>query len=186
MGLPITASYVILVIFSVGALTELGVPTLAAHLICYWVAVTSAVTPPVALAAYAASAIAQSDPVKTGVEAMKLASLIFIMPFLFIYTPLLLDGTNTDITITTVACIFGVVAWAGFLEGHIIQSTIRIERLLVAGAAACLLLPMDHLFTFISGIEGDFRYQVYILGGVFLATMLILQKVRGGKAPQQP
>ncbi|MGY9015172.1 MAG: TRAP transporter large permease subunit, partial [Rhodospirillales bacterium] len=90
MGLPITASYVILVIFSVGALTELGVPTLAAHLICYWVAVTSAVTPPVALAAYAASAIAQSDPVKTGVEAMKLASLIFIMPFLFIYTPLLL------------------------------------------------------------------------------------------------
>ena len=186
MGLPITASYVILVIFSVGALTELGVPTLAAHLICYWVAVTSAVTPPVALAAYAASAIAQSDPVKTGVEAMKLASLIFIMPFLFIYTPLLLDGTNTDITITTVACIFGVVAWAGFLEGHIIQNTIRIERLLVAGAAACLLLPMDHLFTFISGIEGDFRYQVYILGGVFLATMLILQKVRGGKAPQQP
>jgi TRAP transporter 4TM/12TM fusion protein len=186
MGLPITASYVILVIFSVGALTELGVPTLAAHLICYWVAVTSAVTPPVALAAYAASAIAQSDPVKTGVEAMKLASLIFIMPFLFIYTPLLLDGTNTDITITTVACIFGVVAWAGFLEGHIIQNTIRIERLLVAGAAACLLLPMDHLFTFISGIEGDFRYQVYILGGVFLATMLILQKVRGGKDPQQP
>ncbi|MGY9002888.1 MAG: TRAP transporter permease [Rhodospirillales bacterium] len=186
MGLPITASYVILVIFSVGALTELGVPTLAAHLICYWVAVTSAVTPPVALAAYAASAIAQSDPVKTGVEAMKLASLIFIMPFLFIYTPLLLDGTNTDITITTVACIFGVVAWAGFLEGHIIQNTIRIERLLVAGAAACLLLPMDHLFTFISGIEGDFRYQVYILGGVFLATMLILQKVRGGKEPQQP
>ena len=61
MGLPITASYVVLVIFSVGALTNLGVPTVAAHLICYWVAVVSAVTPPVALAAYAASAIDRSD-----------------------------------------------------------------------------------------------------------------------------
>ena len=71
MGLPITASYVVLVIFGVIALTNLGVPTLHAHLICFWVAVVSAVTPPVALAAYAASAIAVSDPVKTGFQALK-------------------------------------------------------------------------------------------------------------------
>jgi len=185
MGLPITASYVILVIFSVGALTEFGVPTLAAHLICYWVAVTSAVTPPVALAAYAASAIAKSDPIKTGLEAMKLASLIFIMPFLFVYTPLLLDGTTTDVTITTIACTIGVISWAGFLEGHILRDMVTFERALIGLSGLCLLLPMDHLVMWILGMEGDYRYQVYLIGVLLLAMTLILQKLRNGREPQK-
>ena len=84
MGLPIVASYVILAIFAVGTLTELGVPTLAAHMISYWVAVVSAVTPSVALAAYAASAVSGGDPIKTGNQALKLASMILVMPFLFV------------------------------------------------------------------------------------------------------
>ena len=185
MGLPITASYVILVIFSVGALTEFGVPTLAAHLICYWVAVTSAVTPPVALAAYAASAIAKSDPIKTGLEAMKLASLIFIMPFLFVYTPLLLDGTTMDITLTTIACTIGVVAWAGFLEGHILRDMVTFERVMIGLSGLCLLLPMDHLVMWVLGMEGDYRYQVYLIGVLLLAMTLILQKLRNGREPQK-
>ncbi|MGI9379386.1 MAG: TRAP transporter permease [Methyloligellaceae bacterium] len=186
MGLPIVASYVILVIFSVAALTNLGVPTLAAHLICYWVAVVSAVTPPVALAAYAASAIAKSDPVKTGTESVKLASMIFIMPFMFVYTPILLDGTQIDIAITVVASIFGILAWATFLEGHTFKLTNFTERLFLCVAAACLLLPLSRLFNFVLSWEGDFRYQTYIVGIAFLFGTFILQRMRQSPAQTEP
>ncbi|MDH5536834.1 MAG: TRAP transporter fused permease subunit, partial [Betaproteobacteria bacterium] len=178
MGLPITASYVILIIFSAAALTNLGVPTLTAHLICYWVAVTSAVTPPVALAALAASAIAGGDPMKTSVESVKLASWIFVMPFLFVYTPLLLDGTLFDITATVIACLIGIVAWAGFLEGFLIKNTNLVERIMLVGAAACLMMPIDHLFTYLTRFEGEYHYQAYIIGVVLISTVLMLQLAR--------
>ena len=171
MGLPIVASYVILAIFAVGALTELGVPTLAAHMISYWVAVVSAVTPPVALAAYAASSISRGDPVKTGNQALKLASMILVMPFLFVYTPLLLDGTAPDITITVVACVLGVVAWARFLEGHGIGRRIPLERPLWLLAAICLLLPAGTFVGFVTGLETDFRYYAYGVGAILVLGM---------------
>ena len=94
MGLPTTPSYVILVILGVPAMIKMGVEPLTAHMIALWVAVQSNVTPPVALAAIAASAIAKSDPFKTGWEACKLASWIYLMPFLFIYTSILNVGWN--------------------------------------------------------------------------------------------
>jgi len=184
MGLPITASYVILVIFGVGALTNLGVPTVAAHLICYWVAVTSAVTPPVALAAYAASAISMSDPVKTGFEAVKLASLIFIMPFMFVYTPLLLDGTTFEITITVIADLIGIVAWATCLEGYVFGKTTRAEQVLLGVAALCLLLPMDNLITYLFNLKTLYHYQVYAVGVALLVATILIQKARrGSEAP---
>lgn len=178
MGLPITASYVILVIFSVAALTNLGVPTLTAHLICYWVAVTSAVTPPVALASMAASAIAGSDPMKTSIESVKLASWIFIMPFLFIYTPLLLDGTLVDIVVTVIACLVGIVAWGGFLEGYLIRDTTWLERTLIGAAAAFLMLPIDHVFTYFTPYEGEYHYQAYAIGLGIMAVFLVLQRAK--------
>jgi TRAP transporter 4TM/12TM fusion protein len=178
MGLPITASYVILIIFSAAALTNLGVPTLTAHLICYWVAVTSAVTPPVALASLAASAIAGGDPMKTSIESVKLASWIFVMPFLFVYTPLLLNGTTVDITATVVACLIGIVAWAGFLEGFLVKTTNAVERILLAGAAACLMLPIDHLFTYLTRFEGEYHYHAYAIGVVMIGAVLMLQLAR--------
>jgi len=178
MGLPITASYVILVIFGAAALTNLGVPTVTAHLICYWVAVTSAVTPPVALAAFAASAIAGSDPMRTAVQSVKLASWIFVMPFLFVYTPLLLSGTTLDISLTVLACVIGIGAWAGFLEGFLFRTTNMGERILLGLAAACLMLPIDHLVTFMLGMEGEYHYEAYIVGIVLMACALVLQLLR--------
>ncbi|MDA1000949.1 MAG: TRAP transporter large permease subunit, partial [bacterium] len=180
MGLPITASYVILVIFSVVALTNLGVPTITAHLISYWVAVTSAVTPPVALAAYAASAIAMSDPVKTGFQAVKLASWIYIMPFLFVYTPLLLTGTVIDITLTVLACLVGIIAWAGVLEGYIFKPTNKFEWSLLLGSMVCLLLPVDHFLAYFTPLSGEFHYTVYAVGVALLVLAFILQRARGG------
>ena len=171
MGLPIVASYVLLAIFSVGALVDLGVPALAAHMISYWVAVVSAVTPPVALAAFAASSIAQSDPVATGNQAFKMASTILIMPFLFVYTPLLLDGTTMEITITAVACIFGVAAWAIFLEGF---GNGRIIRPIAGLVAACLLLPTGAIISLIFGTESALLYELYAIGAALTVVLLLL------------
>ena len=171
MGLPIVASYVLLAIFSVGALTELGVPSLAAHMISYWVAVVSAVTPPVALAAFAASSIAQSDPVATGNQAFKMASTILIMPFLFVYTPLLLDGTVLEITITTVACVLGIIGWAIFLEGF---GNGRLIRPLAGLVAACLLLPTGAIVSLTFGIDSPLLYELYAVGVVLIVILFVL------------
>ncbi len=178
MGLPIVASYVILAIFAVGALTEFGVPSMTAHMISYWVAVVSAVTPPVALAAYAASAIAQSDPVKTGFEAVRLASMIFVMPILFVYTPLLLDGSYFEIAATVVACVIGVVAWAAYLESYWLRGTEPAERLLLGLAALCLLLPVDRFARFVFGVEQTLQYQTYVIGVVLTVAVFIIQKTK--------
>ena len=171
MGLPIVASYVLLAIFAVGARVDLGVPALAAHMISYWVAVVSAVTPPVALAAFAASSIAQSDPVATGNQAFKMASTILIMPFLFVYTPLLLDGTTMEITITAVACIFGVAAWAIFLEGF---GNGRIIRPLAGLVAACLLLPTGAIISLIFGFDSPLLHELYVVGALLTLVLAVL------------
>ena len=177
MGLPIAASYVILAVFAVGALTDLGVPALTAHMISYWVAVVSAVTPPVALAAYAASSIAQSDPVKTGNQALKLASLILITPYLFAYTPILLDGTTPDVTVTVIATFAGVYAWARFLDGYGVGRPIPFERLIWLSSAICLLMPIGPLFDFVTGYPDDVRYHFYVLGAVILVGTFSIQHI---------
>ena len=182
MGLPIVASYVILAVFAVGALTNLGVPALTAHMISYWVAVVSAVTPPVALAAYAASAIARGDPVKTGNQALKLASMILIMPFMFVYSPLLLNSTNFDISVTVVASVLGVIAWARFLDGYGIGRYVPFERLFWIVAAICLLLPAGNFVAMILGSEADLRYYAYAVGAVIVVGMSAHKYVGRGKA----
>jgi TRAP-type uncharacterized transport system fused permease subunit len=90
MGLPTTAAYVVLAALGAPALTELGVPLLAAHLFIFYYGCLSNVTPPVALAAYAAAGLAGSSPLRTGATAMGLAIGGFLVPFAFIYDPSLL------------------------------------------------------------------------------------------------
>ena len=139
MGLPITASYVILAIFGVPALTRLDVPGVTAHLICFWVATSSALTPPVALAAYAGAAIAKADPFRTGFTATKLGSWLFLMPFLFVYTPLLDIKNPGTLAWTTFTALVALVAWAGALEGYLLRPTRVWERPLLLLAALGLL-----------------------------------------------
>ena len=146
-------------------------------------AVVSAVTPPVALAAYAASAIAVSDPVKTGFQALKLASWLFIMPFLFVYTPLLLDGTTTEVAITFGACVIGIVGWAGWMENFMTRYANGLERALMFIGSVCLLLPVGNFVVFITPLEGDLRYLSYAFGIVALVAVFVLQRTRGGEDP---
>ena len=166
MGLPIVASYVILAIFAVGALTEFGVPTMAAHMISYWVAVVSAVTPPVALAAYAASAISGADPVKTGFEALRLASMIFVMPFLFVAdTALIMQGGAREIAIAVAAVAFGIWAVGAGINGYFLTALKPWERGLALAAGGLLLvsrfdLPLENVFL---GVGAAGTAAVYLL-----------------------
>jgi TRAP transporter 4TM/12TM fusion protein len=177
MGLPIVASYVILAVFAVGALTNLGVDPLIAHMICYWVAVVSAVTPPVALAAYAASAISGGDPVKTGNQALKLASMILITPFIFAYAPaVLLVGSDLDIVVTTGACVLGVVAWAKFLDGFGAGRHVPFERMLWLAAATLILMPVDHFYDWVAGVNDNLQYESYALGAAIMVLVFVYQR----------
>jgi TRAP transporter 4TM/12TM fusion protein len=142
MGLPTTAAYVVLAALGAPALIELGVPLLAAHLFIFYFGCISNVTPPVSLAAYAASGIAGSPPLKTAWTAMLLASAGFIVPFMFVYAPaLLLDGSLLEIGMVTATGITGVTALAaaamGFLRGRLVGW----ERLLLLGSALLLITP---------------------------------------------
>jgi TRAP transporter 4TM/12TM fusion protein len=150
MGMPTTPSYVVLVILGVPALIKMGVPTLTAHLLVFWVAVQSAVTPPVALAAWAGAAIAKSDPWKTGWTATKIASWIYLMPYLFVYTSILNVGWNFGFISTVVSCIVALVAWGAALEGYFFKETTLIERVCLFMAAFGLLF--ESVITDIAGI----------------------------------
>lgn len=139
MGLPTTPSYVILVILAVPALVKMGVAPLTAHLVAFWVAVQSNVTPPVALAAIAGAAIAKSDPWKTGWTAAKLASWVYLMPFLFVYTSILNVGWNFNFILTVVDACIALVAWGAALEGYLLKETAWYERIGLMAAAFGLL-----------------------------------------------
>ncbi|MFH2000135.1 MAG: TRAP transporter permease, partial [Planctomycetota bacterium] len=139
MGLPATPAYVILSLFGVPALTNLGVPSLTAHLIVFWVAVGSVITPPVALASMAAACIADSEPYKTGFHAVKLGSWLFLMPFLFLYTPILLNGTTAEIVRCVITALCALIAWAAAVEGYMVVKIRSWERILLFVSAFGLL-----------------------------------------------
>lgn len=112
MGLPTTAAYVMLAIVAVPALERVGVPVLAAHLAVFWFAQSSNVTPPVCLAAFAGAAIAQTPPMRTGVVALQIAKAVYLVPFLFAFTPLI-DGTwgqRMEVFVGALAGLFALTA----------------------------------------------------------------------------
>jgi TRAP transporter 4TM/12TM fusion protein len=142
MGLPTTAAYVVLAALGAPALIQLGVPMLAAHLFIFYFGCISNVTPPVSLAAYAASGIAGSPPLKTAWTAMVLAFAGFLVPFMFVYGPaLLLMGSPLDIAIVTISGVAGVTALAGSTMGFLSSPLLPWERVLLGGGAVALIFP---------------------------------------------
>jgi TRAP-type uncharacterized transport system fused permease subunit len=141
MGLTVTASYVVVSVLAAPALVQLGVPIVAAHLVCFWFVETGQVSPPVALAAFAASGIARCDPNRAGFAAVRLASPLLITPFLFVYTPLLLNGTPAQIIETIASCTLGFIAYAGMMQGYWLRRADILERVLLGFGALCLFIP---------------------------------------------
>jgi len=142
MGLPTTAAYVVLAALGAPALTELGVPLLAAHLFIFYFGCISNVTPPVSLAAYAAAGIAGSPAMATAGTAMLLASAGFLVPFMFVYgPPLLLDGSVAQIAVAVGTGLAGVTALAAAAMGYARRPLGPAERLLLGAAAVALIFP---------------------------------------------
>jgi TRAP transporter 4TM/12TM fusion protein len=142
MGLPTTAAYVVVAALGAPALIELGVGTLAAHLFIFYFAIISAITPPIMLAVFTASGIAESDPWKTGATALGLAIVGFIVPFLFVYgNELILIGSAGAIVLSTATAIVGVIGLSASTQGYLFTDASIIERILLFAGALGLLVP---------------------------------------------
>ena len=136
MGMPTTAAYAVAASVIAPGVVNLGVEPLIAHLFIFYFAVMSAITPPVALAAYAGSALAGSDPVKTSVESFKIGLAAFVVPYMFFYSPaMLLQGNWFEIAHIAVTAIAGVYLLSCAVQGYLARhanSAVRIG-LLIAG-----------------------------------------------------
>ncbi len=131
MGLPVTASYIVLAVLAAPALqTEFGIPLLIAHLVIFWYSQDSNVTPPVALAAFAAAGIANANPMKTGIEAWKFAKGLYLIPLFMIYNPEMIMGGPWLIVIWTVlTAIAALGAFTAALEGYMFTHMFWFSRI---------------------------------------------------------
>lgn len=153
MGMPTTACYVLTSTVAAPAIIKLGVPDMAAHMFVFYYGILSAITPPVATAAYTAAGLSGSNPNKTGFSAVRLATTGFIIPFMFVYCPeLLLLGDLSFLTIVRVVitALIGVFALGIGVEGFYFRKLILPER--IACFAAAFLLINSSIITDIIGV----------------------------------
>ncbi|MDE2605379.1 MAG: TRAP transporter permease [Burkholderiales bacterium] len=144
-GVPTTATYIIMVTVAAPTLVQLGVQPLVAHFFVFYYGVLADITPPVALAAYAAAGMAGSDPFKTGNTAFRLGLAKALVPFVFVFSPSLLivakGFTYYDFAITFAGCVLGIVVLAAALSRFLLVEMQRWEQLLCLVAALLLIAP---------------------------------------------
>ena len=143
MGVPTTANYVITSTIAAPALEQMGVPVLAAHMFVFYFGIIADVTPPVALAAYAGAGISGGNALKTGVHASKLAVAAFIIPYVFVLSPVLLmvDATPLAIVSVTLTALLGMIAISSALCGFLADHCRPYERLLLIIAGLLMIKP---------------------------------------------
>jgi TRAP transporter 4TM/12TM fusion protein len=142
MGMPTTPAYIMQASLLIPAIIKLGVPPVAAHMFAFYFSCLSAVTPPVALAVYAAASIGGASLWGAGIQAMKFASAGFIVPFFFVYSPaLLFQGDWPEILRAMLTGALGVIALAAALEGQLLRRAAPVERGLFFVAAFLLIDP---------------------------------------------
>jgi len=141
MGLPVSASYVIAAITLGGVFKKVGIPTVQGHLFLMYFSTIAAITPPVALASYAAAGIANTSPNKVGWQAFKLAIPGFMIPYVFVFgKELLLIGETIDIIFAVISSSIGVLSLAISIEGFFLTNVDKISRVLYFIAAICLIM----------------------------------------------
>lgn len=143
MGVPTTANYVITSTIAAPALEQMGVPVLAAHMFVFYFGIIADVTPPVALAAYAGAGISGGNALKTGVHASKLAIAAFIIPYVFVLSPVLLmvDATPLALVSVTLSALLGMIAISSALCGFLADHCRPYERLLLIIAGLLMIKP---------------------------------------------
>lgn len=165
MGVPTTANYVITSTIAAPALVQMGVPVLAAHMFVFYFGIIADVTPPVALAAYAGAGISGGNALKTGVNASKLAIAAFIIPYIFVLSPVILmvEGTPLDLISATVTALIGMVSLSSALIGFLADKCNLLERLILVAGGLLMIQP---------GIVTD------VIGIVIFVAILLLQMKR--------
>jgi len=158
MGLPVTASYIVLAVLAGPAMTMLGASLLSAHMLIFWYSQDANVTPPVCLAAYTAAGIAGSRPLETGLESWKLAKGLYVIPLLFCYTPILFEGPAWQAVETAVAGLIGLYCFAAFFEGYHLGFLTWAQRAGYAGIAGLLLWPRMELHA--AGLAGFILFVI--------------------------
>ena len=169
MGVPTTANYVIMATITAPVVLKLGIDLLPAHMFVFYFGIVADITPPVALAAYAGSAIARSNPLKTGVQATKLAIAAFLIPYVFALNPslLLLGSTPIQVVSVTITAFIGMFGVASAVEGYLFANMNPIVRIIALAGGLLLIIP---------GAATD------IIGVVLVLLVLAFQKARSKKA----
>ena len=164
MGVPTTANYCIMASTCAPILIQLGIGKIPAHFFVFYFGIVADITPPVALAAYAGSAIAKSNPMKTGVNATKLAIAAFIVPYIFAFNPamLLVDTGPVDVVVIVVTSLVGLFGIAAALNGTLFRRINPLFRVLMAVGGLSMMFP---------GFASDIIGLVLVLGVVALQKM---------------
>jgi TRAP-type uncharacterized transport system fused permease subunit len=146
MGMPTTAVYILLATLMAPSIIEAGVPKMAAHMFVLYVGMLSMITPPVALAAYAAANISKAGPMETGWAAVRIGWVKFVLPFMFVLAPtLLVIGTTASIVYDVVTAFFGVYYVTVGIVGYFQREMGRPMRILMIVAGAAAFLPDSHI-----------------------------------------
>ncbi len=167
MGVPTTANYVIMASMVAPILMRsLSIPVLAAHMFVFYFGIVADITPPVALAAYAGSAIAKSNPMKTGVTATRLAITAFIVPYIFAFSPeMLIIGSDKpwyDIVLLVITALCGIYIISAGMEGYMFKHMPVWERLMALAGGLLMIIP---------GWETD------VAGVALMVLVILLQKI---------
>ena len=142
MGLPTVACYIVLASMVAPALVQSGIVPIAAHLFIFYFGIISAITPPVALASYVAAGIAQADFIKTSIQAIKLGSSAFILPFMFAFNPaLVLQGEPLEVIQCIITAAIGIYSMSIMFEGYLKIHLPVYQRVLFGIAAITLIIP---------------------------------------------
>lgn len=165
MGMNVSSAYLILIVITAPALVEMGVPLLTAHFFVFWTSQLSVITPPVALSAYVAAAIAEADVWKTGWHSLRMGFAIYYIPIMFVYIPSLLwVGSAGTIVWSFTTTLVGVLAFSSLMQGYLLSETTWYDRALLATAAGALVF---------TSITTD------LIGFTLIAAVISLQYFRG-------
>lgn len=174
MGVSTTSNYLITSTIAAPILIKAGIPTLAAHMFCFYFGIIADITPPVALAAYAGSAIAGGNAFKTGVNAAKLAIGAFLVPYMFALNPkmILIGGTFWDALPMIITALVGICGIGGGLIGYINGPVKSYWRIILVAGGLCLLIP---------GTLTDIVGTIIVVG-IILLNALVFNKTQSNPA----
>ncbi len=175
MGVPTTANYCIMASTCAPILIQLGIPTVAAHFFVFYFGIVADITPPVALAAYAGSAIARSNPMKTAVNATKLAIAAFIVPYILAFNPVMIlegDVTVISVAIIVITSLVGLFGVSAGLNGHLFKKIPMALRVAIIAAGICMMIP--EVYSDIIGLV--------VVGGIFMLQYFMMKKQRAAQA----